>query len=232
MYSSKKSFVTAMAILYFMMGFGTYWQTRQLEELITNVENDLNEMDIELNELEKEVNELEREVDALNDRCDNLGNYIAYLDQRVSTLEVSVSNYEQVKEEINEGEMEMLAQLIEAEAGNQDFIGKCLVADVVLNRVDSDKFPLKENKFSDTIDGIIHEHYIRESDGIDCYQFSTVKFGSFKKAGSNISADSYAAARQEMEGERIDDRILYFTAGYYNPCCIPAYVHGDHYFGY
>lgn len=40
-----------------------------------------------------------------------------------------------------------LAQLVEAEAGTQGFYGKQLVADVVLNRVDSDIFP-------DTIHGV------------------------------------------------------------------------------
>lgn len=38
-------------------------------------------------------------------------------------------------------EMAMLAQLVQAEAGNQDLTGKRLVADVVLNRVESEQFP-------------------------------------------------------------------------------------------
>ena len=39
---------------------------------------------------------------------------------------------EQIQEEIKLGEMELLAQLVEAEAGNQCFEGKCLVVDVCL----------------------------------------------------------------------------------------------------
>lgn len=42
-------------------------------------------------------------------------------------------------------EMAMLAQLVQAEAGNQDLTGKRLVADVVLNRVDSERFPVSKH---------------------------------------------------------------------------------------
>lgn len=133
---------------------------------------------------------------------------------------------EQIQEEIKEGEMEMLAQLIEAEAGNQDFKGKCLVADVVLNRVASDKFP-------DTIEEVIMEYHVRESDNEECYQFATVKYEVYDDAGWYISDDSFKAAYQEYNSsQRIDDAILYFTAGGYNAYSKQAYKYRDHYFGY
>lgn len=139
---------------------------------------------------------------------------------------VIYDSQEQIDEEIREGEMEMLAQLVEAEAGTQDYRGKCLVADVVLNRVASNLFP-------DTVEEVIMQYKTRKSDGEDCYQFSTVKYGTYDEAGWYISDDSFKAAQQEYESEkRIDDNILYFTAGGYNPYCIPAYKYGDHYFGY
>ncbi len=123
---------------------------------------------------------------------------------------------EEIEEEIRDGEIELLAQLIEAEAGNQDFEGKCLVADVVLNRIKSDRFP-------DSIEEVI----------FDEGQFSCISDGGFEKAGWSISEDSFKAAKQEYEGtSHLDYHILFFTAGFYNPYCIPAYKHGDHYFGY
>lgn len=121
---------------------------------------------------------------------------------------------EEIEEEIRDGEIELLAQLIEAEAGNQDYIGKCLVADVVLNRIKSDRFP-------ESIEEVIFEEG----------QFSCISDGGFDKAGWNISEDSFKAARHEYMAFEVDYDILFFTAGGYNKYCIPMYKHGDHYFG-
>lgn len=137
------------------------------------------------------------------------------------TLVRTDDSEEQIAEEVMYGEIEMLAQLIQAEAGNQDFKGKCLVADVVLNRVESDVFP-------NSVEEVIQDRW-------PCVQFSTVSTldGSYEKAGWYISDDARKAAYQEYMAERrIDDNVLYFTAGSYNPFCTPAYKYGDHYFGY
>lgn len=123
---------------------------------------------------------------------------------------------EQIFEEVRLGEIELLAQLIEAEAGNQDFDGKRLVADVVLNRRDAG---WEENIY-----------YVIFHSG----QFSCIYDGGFDRAGWNISEDSYKAAMMEYEAnpdDRLDGDILYFTAGGYNKYCVPMYSHGDHYFG-
>lgn len=121
---------------------------------------------------------------------------------------------EQIAEEIRLGEMELLAQLVEAEAGNQDFKGKRLVADVVLNRLERDGGTIGDIIFADD-------------------QFSCIKDGGFDKAAWNMSEESFEAARLEYEAdERLDSDIRFFTAGGYNKYCIPAYKYGDHYFGY
>lgn len=228
MYSSKRNFVTGMVVLYLLLALYEFWCIDDLNKQLNDVKQQMADVESEINNLAEEINDLEEELDALNNRCDNLDNYISSLDQRISDLEtatVTEDSEEQIQDEIKEGEIEALAQLIEAEAADQDFIGKCLVADVVLNRRDSIIFP-------NTVEEVIMEKYYRKCDGVWCYQFSTVKYGSYEKAGWNISAESFAAARQEYESERLDDRILYFTAGSYNDYCIPAYVWGDHYFGY
>ena len=109
--------------------------------------------------------------------------------------------------------LEILACCVEAEAGNQDFLGKRLVADVILNRVESDRFP-------DTIEEVISQKY----------HFTTYWDGTI----DNVipSDETFEAVQMELYGERYDPNILFFTAGNYNTYCTPAYRHQDHYFGY
>lgn len=55
---------------------------------------------------------------------------------------------EEILEEMKYGDMELVAQLVQAEAGNQDLTGKRLVADVVYNRVRDPRFP-------NTVEGVV-----------------------------------------------------------------------------
>lgn len=100
---------------------------------------------------------------------------------------------EQIEEEIYLGELEELAQLVEAEAGNQDFEGKCLVVDCVLNRVESPSFP--DN---------IHDVIFQEG------QFSVINNGAFEKAAWNMKDSDYAAVMVETELHTNRD-VLYFN---------------------
>lgn len=100
---------------------------------------------------------------------------------------------EDILEEQRLGELELLAQLVEAEAGNQDLTGKCYVVDVVLNRVDSDEFP-------NTIEEVIFQDI----------QFSVMLDGAFDRAGWYISDESFEAVKLESDGVRLNDDILYF----------------------
>lgn len=118
----------------------------------------------------------------------------------------------QIQEEDYEADLQLLACLIEAEAGNQDLTGKRLVADVVLNRVADPRFP-------DTIPGVIFQPG----------QFSVVNNGALAKAYYNVKEDDFTAVTMEL-ADQIDYSVLYFTAGGYG-CGEPAYQYGDHYFG-
>ena len=91
-------------------------------------------------------------------------------------------------------------------------LGKRLVCDVILNRVDSADFP-------NTITEVINQ------DG----QFSVVSNGSINRV--SVSDETFNACKLELI-ERTDSEILYFTAGQYNPSGTPAYQHQDHYFSY
>jgi len=132
-------------------------------------------------------------------------------------LHIIHNNDEVVTEpEINEDELKMLAQLIQAEAGNQSYIGKVLVADVVLNRVESPKF-----KDQNTIEEVIF------APG----QFSVVRNGGFKKAESQICEECYRAAKSEMTcSVRYNEGVLYFGTGKFNGK--DFFKEDDHWFSY
>lgn len=93
-----------------------------------------------------------------------------------------------------QSDLNLLAQLIESEAGNQSIAGKMAVGTVVMNRVKSGVFP-------DTIRGVIYQKH----------QFSPVANGSINNKPSD---ESVAAAKKIMEGSRVlKSDVLYF----YNP---------------
>ena len=129
-----------------------------------------------------------------------------------SVQDNETENFETESEQFYDS-LETLSICVEAEAGNQDIIGKRLVVDVILNRVDSDIFP-------NDIESVISQPH----------QFATYSNGAMDRV-KEPSEETFEAVRMELEN-RIDDDILYFTAGYYNPCSVPAYIHGNHYFGY
>ena len=108
--------------------------------------------------------------------------------------------------------LDLLAMVVQAEAGNQGLMGKQLVVDVILNRVDNPKFP------NDL------ESVLRQSG-----QFSVVSSGAIYRV--TVDEETIEAIRLELE-ERTDSDILFFCAGGFNSCCEPAYKYGDHYFGY
>lgn len=118
----------------------------------------------------------------------------------------------EIAEEDYEADLQLLACLVEAEAGNQDMTGKRLVVDVVLNRVVDPRFP-------DTIPGVIYQPG----------QFGPVSNGALARAYYTVSEESMKAVAMELD-DQIDYSVLYFTAGDYG-CGTPAYKYGDHYFG-
>lgn len=121
-----------------------------------------------------------------------------------------------IKEEselpITEDELELLARVVHAEAGNQDMVGKRLVVDVVLNRIDHPLFTSSTN-----INSTIY------AEG----QFSTAKI-LFNTNNTPTESD-YEAVKKELY-ERLDYDIVYFRTDYYHSCGVPAYIHGAHYF--
>lgn len=112
------------------------------------------------------------------------------------------------------GDLDLLAAIVYAEAGDQDFTGQRLVADVVLNRVHSPAWP-------NTVSEVIFQPY----------QFSPVLDGGLDRAWGNVTESCYEAARLALQGDHINTEVIYFSM-YGCSNGIFAFQHGCHYFGY
>ncbi len=117
---------------------------------------------------------------------------------------------EQIAEEIYWDSLELLALVVEAEAGNQALMGRRLVVDVILNRVEDPDWP-------DSIQEVLTQPY----------QFSTYWNGAVERV--EPSELTYTAIEMEME-QRCNPDIYYFTAGGYGQYGTPWKKVGDHYF--
>lgn len=103
----------------------------------------------------------------------------------------------------------LLAALIFCEAGNQPYDGKVAVGAVVLNRVESGRFP-------NTIKEVIYQSG----------QFTPAMTGKLGRilASGNIPSSCYDAARDALAGESPVGNALFFNTGY------GSFKLGDHYF--
>lgn len=111
-------------------------------------------------------------------------------------------------------DLDLLAALVWAEAGDQDFIGKRIVADCVLNRVRSGAWP-------GSVEAVIYQPG----------QFSVVANGRLSQGFYNADAECYEAARLALSGDHYDTQVIYFSM-YYCANGAFAYQHGDHFIGY
>lgn len=144
------------------------------------------------------------ELSSLNPHIDNIN--LIYVGEQISTQKGAATTFETTKETTqpiapkvvekavptsNGYEVDLLARLVRAEAGNQPFEGKVAVAQVVLNRVASSQFP-------NSISAVIYQSG----------QFSPVANGSINKPAT---ADDVQAVHEAMN--RGVGQALFF----YNP---------------
>ena len=128
--------------------------------------------------------------------------------------------YNLVEFTITDSDYYWLIRIVEAEAGDQDTIGKILVANVIFNRV-------RSSRFANTVEGVIFQNSGRT------YQFSPVKSGKiYNVTPSQHTIDCVGKA---MAGEDYSDGALYFTMrtssnSWFNRELNFLFKHGDHYF--
>lgn len=94
-------------------------------------------------------------------------------------------------------EYEILCRIVQAEAEGEDAAGKEMVAEVILNRVSSPKFP-------DTVAGVVFQ----ESGGQ--YQFSPVGDGRYNSV--SISGQTKEAVLAALQDGDVTNGALYFVA--------------------
>lgn len=99
--------------------------------------------------------------------------------------------------DISADEYEDLLRIVEAEAGGEDLLGKMLVANVILNRVEDERFP-------DTVTQVIFQ----SENGVT--QFSPISDGRFYTV--KISKETREAVDAALRGEDNSRGALYFAA--------------------
>lgn len=128
------------------------------------------------------------------------------------------------KYDISEADYEALLKIVEAEAGSEDETGKLLVANVVLNRVNSDAFP-------DTVEEVVYQRQGGRA------QFSPVGDGSIK--GIVASRETVAAVERALSGEDVSEGALYFASRkaadpenmqWFDRCLTRLFAYGGHEF--
>ena len=102
--------------------------------------------------------------------------------------------------ELSEEDLEALLRIVEAEAGSEDEDGRLLVANVVLNRVNSEDFPVT-----------VKEVVFQQSEGVT--QFSPVASGRYYTV--EISEETIVAVERALMGEDISQGALYFASRKY-----------------
>ncbi len=102
-----------------------------------------------------------------------------------------------IQYQLSDKDYEALLRIVEAEAGGEDQNGKLLVANVVLNRVNSSQFP-------DTVWDVV----MQKEQGIA--QFSPTVDGRYQSV--SVSDDTIEAVERALYGEDISQGALYFCA--------------------
>lgn len=122
--------------------------------------------------------------------------------------------------ELNDNEYNVLLKIVEAEAGSEDLTGKMLVANVIINRVNSDKFP-------DTVTEVVYQKHQGRA------QFSPTVDGRINTV--NISQETITAVKRVLNGEDSSNGALYFrsvysNSGWFDRALTRVIEHGNHIF--
>ena len=124
--------------------------------------------------------------------------------ERVENVFIHVDRAAQPETTLEYKDKALIARLVNAEATGEDMIGKRLVVDVILNRLDS-------GDYGETIDEVISER------------------GQFTRPAEEYTSDDIKAVELELI-QRLDYEVFYFRTDKYHVYGKPLYQHGSHYF--
>lgn len=135
-------------------------------------------------------------------------------------------NYQVIEKEeaepLDDYSYDILCKIVEAEAGGEDYMGKKLVAEVVLNRVASPNFP-----------NTVEEVVFQKTGGM--YQFSPISDGRYYKVV--VSEETKKAVNDAVTGENQSEGALYFVnrkycstnaLWWFDHRCTPLFQYGGH----
>lgn len=123
---------------------------------------------------------------------------------KVVNINVNVSEAVKPELKLDYGDKELIARLINAEAKGEDMIGKRLIADVILNRVENEGFP-------DEVSSVIYEAK------------------QFTKPSAGFTDEDMEAVELELY-KRLDRDVVYFRTGRFHDIGKRLYQHGRHFF--
>lgn len=121
---------------------------------------------------------------------------------------------------LEEQEYQVLLRIVEAEAGGEDTTGKMLVANVVMNRVRSSKFP-------NTVTEVVYQTHNGKA------QFSPTEDGRMDRV--RVSDDTVEAVARVMNGEDTSAGATFFKSvrsksGWHDRALTRVLEHGNHIF--
>lgn len=154
----------------------------------------------------KATEEMTDDVSELQSRIDQLTAEIEELKKKPEPVVVRETNQCSLSDE----EINMIAQITMAEAGNQSELGQRLVIDVVLNRMDHWAFP-------DTVQEVIYQKN----------QFTPIWDGNFNRCYPR--EDLVQLVEEEMNS-RTNSEVVFFRTRHYSAYGVPAFREGNHYF--
>jgi spore germination cell wall hydrolase CwlJ-like protein len=134
--------------------------------------------------------------------------------------EVEAEDYKD-NNELTIKEYNVLLRIVEAEAGGEDIIGKMLVANVIMNRVNSSRFP-------DTVTEVVYQ---KNHNGRA--QFSPTVDGRMESV--KVTLETEIAVLRALCGEDSSNGALYFrskriNSAWHDRALERVLVHGNHIF--
>jgi len=168
-------------------------EQNKVQELVDNTKNTITAYAGEISEAEAEALAYEAKLVAAKNTVSALKTQLAKEEELARrSQEMAKRSLDQVS--IGAGEEDLLAALIQCEAGGEPWAGKVAVGAVVMNRVMSGAFP-------DTITGVIYQPG----------QFEPVSSGRFAIVLSQgANSECYKAARAAMSGQNNIGECLFF----------------------
>jgi len=183
----KKIGIALLAGLIITGGISIYTKVSTMKDIIDTKNSYIEELMGNIQAVEQEIINKDHELDNLNNKTKKLQEDMEAIQQELDTKKGRLEEFEAILSSsvipITLQELDLFFRLVEAEAGNEDMIGKIAVANVVINRV-------RDSRFPNTVTEVIYQPY----------QFQPVANGHINKIAP---ADSKEAVLRALKGEQV-----------------------------